>query len=343
MKLNSKKIASIVTFILALSMLISICSFAAAEPIKLVMASSGRGPGDPITDSGQAWKEAIEEQSNGEIIVEYFGRSELGGERDMLEGVQLGTIDLFQISTGVASNLAPELDLFSLPFLFLNREQCEEVEFGPIGKEIVAYVDKVEGLKGLMIGGAGWRMPMNRVRPIESLEDFKDLKMRVMEVPMMVDAYKALDARPVPMAFPELYLALKLGTVDGQENSPAISYAGSMHEVANYYTTLPIFVDLSIFLVNDKLWESLSPEHQKIISDTVIIGVETMNQVFEDEDKKALVAMEEAGVEVYRMPISEMAPFVEATNVIWEEALPKFPKRIQELALEIKDIGEKYK
>lgn len=184
---------------------------------------------------------------------------------------------------------------------------------------------------------------MNRVRPIESLEDFKDLKMRVMEVPMMVDAYKALDARPVPMAFPELYLALKLGTVDGQENSPAISYAGSMHEVANYYTTLPIFVDLSIFLVNDKVWESLSPEHQKIISDTVKIGVETMNQVFEDEDKKALVAMEEAGVEVYRMPISEMDPFVEATNVIWDEALPKFPKRIQELALEIKDIGEKYK
>jgi len=312
------------------------------ETITLVLADTGSGPNSPLTISGTAWKKAIEERSNGEIKVNYFSQGQLGGERDLMEGAQAGTIDLYLGSTGVAGTFVPEIKVFNLPFLFLNREHCEEVELGPLGEELVSYIDKAEGLKGLAIGGAGWRMPMNKVRPIKTPDDFKGLKWRNMEVPMHIDTYSALGASPIPIAFSELYTALQLGTVDGQENAPSIAYPMGFHEVCNYFTTLPVLLNGDIYVMNLKKWESLSSKHQKIIKETAQIAVKALNQGFQDEDEKALKAMEDYGVEVYRIPTSEMKPFIDATQVVWDKHLGQFPKRLREIALEIKKLGEKY-
>lgn len=314
----------------------------AKEAVTLVLADTGSGPNSPLTISGTAWKKAIEEQSNGEIKVNYFTQSQLGGERDLMEGVQAGTIDLYLGSTGVAANFVPEMSVFNLPFLFLNRAHCEEVQFGPLGAELVSYIDKYEGLKGLAIGGAGWRMPMNKARPIKTPADFKGLKWRNMEVPMHMDTYRAMGASPIPIAFTELYTALQLGTVDGQENAPSIAYPMGFHEVCDYFTTLPVLLNGDIYVMNKTKWGSLSPEHQKIIRDTAQIAAKALNQGFTDEDEKALKAMEDYGVEVYRMPTTEMKPFIDATQAVWDKHLQQFPKRLQEIALEIRKLGEKY-
>ena len=348
MRGKSIKIIRSIIFVLILLMLVSICSFAteatagAKEPITLVLADTGSGPNSPLTISGTAWKKAIEEQSNGEIIVNYFTYSQLGGERDLMEGIQLGTIDLHLGSTGMAANFVPELSVLNLPFLFINREHCEEVQLGPLGEELVSYIDKAEGLKGLAFGGAGWRMPMNKKRAIKTPADFKGLKWRNMEVPMHMDTYRAMGARPIPIAFTEVYTALQLGTVDGQENPPSIAYPMGFHEVSKYLTTLPVFLNGDIYVMNKKKWESLSPEHQKIIKDTARIALLALNQGFEDETEKAINAIEESGVEVYRIPTSEMQPFIDSTQVVWDKYLAQLPKRIKEIALEIKKLGEKY-
>lgn len=342
------KIIRSIIFVLILLMLVSICSFAteatagAKEPITLVLSDTGSGVNSPLTISGTAWKKAIEEQSNGEIIVNYFSFSQLGSERDQVEGLKIGTIDMYIGSTGVMSSVVPELDVLNLPFLFLNREHCEEVQLGPLGEEFVSYIDKTGWLKGLAFGGSGWRMPMNRVRAIKTPADFKGLKWRNMEVPMHMDIYRALGAKPIPMAFAELYTALQLGTVDGQENAPSISYPMGFAEVAKYYTTLPIILNGDVFVISNKTWESLSPEHQKILKDTARIALLALNQGFEDEDVKALIAMEELGVEVYRIPTAEIKLFIDVTQVVWDKYLPQFSKRLVEIALEIRSLGEKY-
>jgi tripartite ATP-independent transporter DctP family solute receptor len=312
------------------------------EVITLTLADTGSGPNSPLTISGTAWKKAIEEQSNGEIKVNYFTQSQLGGERDLMEGVQAGTIDLYLGSTGVAANFIPEMNVFNLPFLFLNREHCEEVQFGPLGEELVAYMDKAEGIKGLAIGGAGWRMPLNAKRPIKTPADFKGLKWRNMEVPMHMDAYRSMGASPIPIPFTELYTALQLGTADGCEMPPSIAYPMGYHEVTDYYTTLPVLLNADVYVMNKNKWNGLSPEHQQIIKDTAQIAAKALNQGFQDEDEKALKAMEDYGMEVYRIPTSAMRPFIEASQAVWDKYLPQFPKRLQEIALEIKKLGEKY-
>ncbi len=311
--------------------------------LELTLADTGSGPNSPLTISGTAWKNEIERLSGGEIKVNYFTQSQLGGERDLMEGIQAGTIDLYLGSTGVAATFIPEMNVFNLPFLFLNREHCEEVEFGPLGKEIVSFIDKYPGFKGLAIGGAGWRYPMNKVRPVKKPDDFKGLKWRTMEVPMHLDTYRAFGASPIPVAFTELYMALKLGTVDGQENAPSITYPMGFHEVCKYYTTLPVLLNGDIYVMNKTKWDGLSEKHKDIIMKSAQVAARALNQAFQDEDEKALQAMiEETGLQVYRIPGEELPPFIEATKSVWDKYLPQFPQRLREIALEIRDLGKKY-
>ena len=313
-----------------------------SAPIKLVLADTGAGENSPITVAGTAWKKAIEEASSGKIVVDYFTNSQLGGERDLMEGLQAGTIDLYIGSTGVASQFVPELGALNLPFLFLNKEHCDEAQFGPLGERLVAYIDNAEGLKGMAIGGAGWRMPMNKTKEINSLDDFKGLKWRCMGVPMHMDTYTAMGASPIPVAFTELYTALQLGTVDGHENAPSILYPMGFHEVCGYLTTLPVLLNGDVFVMSKSKWETLSAEQQQIVKDASIIAAKALNQAFVDEDEKAIVAMKEYGVEVYRMTTEEMKPFVEATKSVWDKYLPTFSEDVQEIAIEMQKLGEKY-
>jgi len=315
----------------------------AAPKLELVLADTGSGPNSPLTISGTAWKNEIEKLSNGEISVKYFTQAQLGGERELMEQIQQGTLDLYLGSTGVAGNFVPEMNVFNLPFLFLNRQHCEEVEFGRLGDEIVSFIDKYRGFKGFAIAGAGWRMPMNRLRPITKPEDFKGLKWRSMEIPLHLDTYRAMGASPIPMSFTELYTALQMGTVDGQENAPSIAYPMKFHEVCKYLTTLPVLLNGDIYVMNKKKWDSLSPNYQEIVKKSAMVAAKALNEGFTNEDENALKAMEKSGVKVYRIKPSEMDPFVKATQPVWDKYLPQFSPRIREIALEIKKLSEKYK
>jgi TRAP-type transport system periplasmic protein len=315
----------------------------AASKVELVLGDTGSGPNSPLTISGTAWKNEIEKLSNGEITVKYFTQGQLGGERDMMEAIQQGTLDLYLGSTGVAGNFVPEMNVFNLPFLFLNRAHCEEVEFGPLGNELTSFMDKVRGLKGFAISGAGWRMPMNRVRAITKPEDFKGLKWRCMEIPLHMDTYRAMGASPIPMAFGELYTALQMGTVDGQENVPSIAFPMKFHEVCKHLSTLPVLLNGDVYVMNRKKWDGLAPNHQEIVKKAALVAAKALNDGFSNEDEKALATMEKLGVKVYRMKPSEMEPFVKATQAVWDKHLPQFSPRIREIALEIKKLSEKYK
>jgi TRAP-type transport system periplasmic protein len=315
----------------------------AAPKLELTLADTGSGPNSPLTISGTAWKNEIEKLSNGEIAVKYFTQGQLGGERDLMEGVQNGTIDIYLGSTGVASNFVPEMNVFNLPFLFLNKEHCEEVEFGRLGDELVAIIDKHPGFKGLAIGGAGWRFPMNRLRAITKPEDFKGMKWRNMEVPLHLDTYRALGASPIPVSFTELYMALQMGTVDGQENAPSIAYPMGFHQVCKYLTTLPVLLNGDVYVMNKKKWDSLSPQYQEILRKSAKVAAKALNDGFTAEDGKAIKAMEDSGVKVYRVKPVEIDLFIKATQSVWDKYLPQFPPRLREIALEIRKLSEKYK
>lgn len=342
MKGKSIKIISSIIFILILVMLVSICSFAAEKPIELSLGHTGAGPENPMTIGGEVWASEIERLTGGRIIVHTFPSSQLGGERDLMEGIQAGTLDLYTGSVGVASNFIPEFAVFNMPFLFVSVEHVIEVLSGPIGKKLLAYADKCYNIKGLGLGGPAFRYPMNSIRPITKPDDFSKMKYRTMEIPMHLSTYRSFGATPVPVAFPELYTALKMGTVDGTEQAPVVARDMAFYEAQDYLTTLPVLVNSAIFVMNSIKFYSFSEKDQASIVEASAAAVKAFNEAMMERDKLALEDMEQRGMEIYRIAPDEIKPFIEASQVVWDEFLPTFSQEVQNIVLEIKKVGEKY-
>ncbi len=335
------KVLKIVSIVFALVFISTGILIAGAAPVELTMGHTGAGPGNPITEGGIAWANEIERLSNGSITVNVFPEHQLGGERDLMEGIQGGTVDLYIGSTGMASNFIPEYKIFNLPFLFVSPEHTVAVLSGSIGERLSSFADKY-GFKGMGIGGPGFRMPMNSKRPIKTPDDFKGLKFRCMEIPMHLATYRAFGASPVPIASPELYTALQLGTVDGNEQTPSITLTKGFAEIQDYYTVVPVLLNGDVFVMNPAKFDSLSKEQQEIVVKAAKVGVEALNNSFINEDQKAFSALSEAGMDIYQPTTEERQLFIDAAQAVWDEYLSDFPKEVQDIALEIKEMGKKY-
>lgn len=290
----------------------------------------------PYHIAGLAFAKAVEEKSKGTLEVKIFPLGQLGGERDITEGLQLGTIDLQATSLGVTGTFIKVLNIYNLPFIFKGPEHFLKVIHGPIGewvlKEVIKEGEKVN-LKPLSIAGPSFRIPMNNVRPITKLEDFKGLKIRTMEVPLHKDAYRALGASPVPLPFGELYTALQTGVVDGNENGPATLEAMKFYEVQKYVTYLPVVSNGGIFLMSLKTFNKLSPEHQKVIMESVPAWTKAMDDECLRQDKEALSKMEAKGTKINY--IKDMKPFIDATAAVRAEHTKAWPKEWLEVVEKI--------
>jgi len=290
----------------------------------------------PYHIAGLAFAKAVEEKSKGTLEVKIFPLGQLGGERDITEGLQLGTIDLQGTSLGVTGTFIKVLNIYNLPFIFKGPEHFMKVTHGSLGQgvlnEVIKEGEKVN-LKPLSIAGPAFRVPMNNVRPITKLEDFKGLKIRTMEVPLHKDAYRALGASPVPLPFGELYTALKTGVVDGNENGPATLEAMKFYEVQKYITYLPILSNGGAFLMSLKTFNKLSPEHQKVIMESVPAWTKAMDEECLRQDKEALTKMEAKGTKINY--IKDLKPYIDATAPVRAEAMKTWPKEWVEVVEKI--------
>jgi tripartite ATP-independent transporter DctP family solute receptor len=281
----------------------------------------------PYHIAGVAFAKAVEERSKGTLEVKIFPLGQLGGERDITEGLQLGTIDLQGTSLGVTGTFIKVLNIYNLPFIFKGPDHFMKVTHGPLGqwvlKEVVKEGGKVD-LKPLSIAGPAFRVPMNNVRPINKLDDFKGLKIRTMEVPLHKDAYRSLGASPVPLPFGELYTALQTGVVDGNENGPATLEAMKFYEVQKYVTYLPVLSNGGAFLMSLKTFNKLSPEHRKVIMDSVPAWTKAMDDECLRQDKEALTKMEAKGTKINY--IKDLKPYIDATASVRAEATKAWSK-----------------
>jgi tripartite ATP-independent transporter DctP family solute receptor len=285
----------------------------------------------PYHVAGLAFAKDLDERTRGALKVNVFPQGQLGGERDITEGLQLGTIDFQATSLGVTGTFIKPVNILNLPFIFKGADHWVKVMHGPIGdwlmKEAQREGDKV-GLKVLGIGGAMFRVPMNNVRPITKIEDFKGLKIRTMEVPLHKDTYKAMGASPVPLPFGELYTAMQTGVVDGNENGPATLEAMKFYEVQKYVTYLPVVSNGGIFLMSAKSFQRLGPEQQQAVTASAKAWVKSMDDEGLKQDTEALKKMEAKGTKVNI--IKDMTPYVGATKQIYDQMLKDYPKEYRE-------------
>ncbi len=206
--------------------------------------------------------EIFEKKSGGQVKVEIFHDSQLGSERDAIEGVSMGTIECTLSSTGPLANFSKKFMAFDLPFIIQDRGKAFKVMDGKIGKSILDSVaDK--GLIGLGFWENGFRMITNSKQPINTLKDIAGLKIRLMENPVHMETFRVMGAQPVPMPFGELFTAMQQKTVDGQENPLVIIYTSKFYEVQKYLALTGHFYSPAVFLVSKSFYNKLSPKLQK--------------------------------------------------------------------------------
>ncbi|MCS7234338.1 MAG: TRAP transporter substrate-binding protein [Synergistetes bacterium] len=316
-----------VGIILLFAFITCICGQVIASPAKELKYGHANAPTYPYHLGGEAFAKFLDEKSRGELKVKLHPLGQLGGEKDMTEGLQLGTIDFVASSLGVTATFIRIIDVLNLPFLFKGPEHFLKVMESDVGQLLLKKGqeegEKV-GLKLLAIAGPMFRVPMNNIRPIEKLEDFKGLRIRVMQVPIHMAAYKALGATPVPLAFGELYTALQTGVVDGNENGPATLVAMKFYEVQKYVSYLPVLSNGGVLLMSLKTWNKLNKDEQGLILEGAKVWAKTMNEEGLKQDKEALKFMEGRGLKV-SYP-KDLKPFVEACKPVYEEFLSKAPE-----------------
>lgn len=236
-----------------------------AEKVTLRVASVS-GPQHHHNEALRWYAERVANRTGGRLDVKVLDGAQLGGERDYIEGMILGSIEMAQVSTGPIAGFIPEFDLFSLPYMFRNTDHFVKVINGPVGAKFFDLLEK-RGIQGLCWFDNGYRSVFNSKRPIRTPEDMKGLKIRVMESPIMVDTINAMGGSATPMAYGELYTALQQGVLSGAENAPGNVFNDKFYEVTKYYSLTNHFRPPGVVAISLKVWNRLTKEDQAVLQE----------------------------------------------------------------------------
>jgi TRAP-type transport system periplasmic protein len=281
-------------------------------------------PEHPYHLGALKFAELVAKKTGNRVKIDVYPSTQLGNERDMVEGLQLGTIDLVVTSTGPLGGFVPQMFVVDLPFLFRDREHAYKVLDGPIGRELLDAFS-AKGIKGLAFWENGFRHITNNVRPIEKPEDLKGIKLRTMENKVHLASFRAFGASPTPMAWSEVYTALQQKTIDGQENPVAIVFHQKIYEVQKYLALTGHFYSPTPILMSLKVFNGLPQDIQKIMLDTALECATYERNLLRDSEAKQLAEVKAKGLLV---TTPNKKPFQEAAASVYKEYRDQFGKEM---------------
>ncbi len=252
----------------------------------------------------------VKEKSGGQIVIDVYPASQLGDERTEMQGLQMGAIDLFRANAVSMGDFgAKKSNIFSLPYLFRDRNHLWTVLNGPIGKEIK---DDIQASKTGMVAVAfmeeGQRHFFFRDAPVTNLSQIKGKKIRVPQTQILIDTVKAFGASPTPISYSELYSSLQTGVVDGAENPPTGYLANNFYEVAKYYVLDGHTYSPSIMAMSEITWKKLSDAQKKIILEAAK-ETEVFNKASaEKADSDAIAELKKKGAVINTLTDQEKWP-----------------------------------
>lgn len=257
----------------------------------------------------------IEQKTNGRVKFDVFPEASIGGEREMIEGARIGTVDIVLATSAVSGNFAPKMKLFDLPFLFKDREHAIKVLDGPVGQGLLdSMTDK--GLIGLAFWENGFRNLTNSRRAVEKPEDVKGLKLRTMENPIHMDAWRALGADPTPMAFAEVFTALQQKTVDGQENPLAIISTSRLYEVQKHLALTNHNYSPMVLMVSKKVWDTFPDDIKAAFKDLSRSNAQVERTMLKQAEEKYLEDMKKSGMAI---TIPDTTPFRDKVKPVYDK------------------------
>ena len=263
----------------------------------------------------------VEKRTGGRYKVQNFYAGALGAERESIEGLQLGTLDLTMTSTGPVPNFVPEIAILDIPFLFRDYGHARAVLDGPIGQDMLKKFD-AKGITALAWGENGFRHMTNSKRPVNVPVDLKGLKMRTMENPIHIEAYRAFGIVPTPMAFTEVFTALQQGTVDGQENPLSVITSAKLDQVQKYMTLTGHVYSPALILMSKAQYDKLSAADKQAFAEAAKEAVKANRARIDDDERKAVADLKAKGMIIVENP--DKAKFQAALGPTFEDFGKKF-------------------
>ena len=279
--------------------------------------------------------ERVHEESEGKMRIDIYPSQQLGSERELLELLQIGSLDITKVSSSVIEGFEPLYKVFSVPFLFQNEEHRFSVYDGEIGRELLDAGQSIR-LVGLTYYDAGTRSFYTQERPIRHPDDLEGMKIRVQESPASLRMVNMLGGSATPISFGELYTALQQGIVDGAENNPPSLYLTRHYEVVDYYSLDEHTAVPDMLFASQFTWERLTDEEKEILRNAAQESAIYQRKLWEESTNTAMEAVREAGIEVI---YPDKEPFREKLQPMYDEyeqneELNSYIERIQELANE---------
>lgn len=267
----------------------------------------------------------LKEKTDGRITLQIFPSSQLGSEREQIESIQLGNLDLSFVSSAVLGAFNQDFFALDIPFMFKDREGVYRVLDGAIGTQLLASLDQV-GIKGLAYWENGFRQLTNNVRPIRSPKDLEGMKMRTMENEVHIAAWKAEGANPAPLAFGELFTALQQGTFDAQEGPINLFYDMKFYEVQKYITRTNHVYSPWPLLINPDVYNGFSDQDRAIFDQVVKDATSYQRQLAQQADEKAVAAMPQ--VQIIDLTPEEHAAFADRMGPIYDTVKKKIGSEV---------------
>jgi TRAP-type transport system periplasmic protein len=264
----------------------------------------------------------VETRTKGRIKVQPFYSGSLGGERESIEAVQLGTQELTFTSTGPVPNFVPDARILDVPFLFRDKAHARAVLDGPIGQDLLAKFEP-KGFKALAWGENGVRHMTNSKRAVNAPEDLKGLKMRTMENPVHIAAYKGFGIVTTPMAFPEVFTALQQGTVDGQENPLSVIMAAKFDQVQKHLSLTGHVYSPAIFLMNKAAFDNLSADDKTHFLEAAKIAAKANRARVDEDDTKGVAELRAKGMQVVDVDKAKFVAALAPVNIEFEKQFGK--------------------
>ncbi len=289
------------------------------KPVNLRIAHAVE-PLMPMHAGAEKLAEIAAKKSNGAIKIHVFPSAQLGGEKDLTEGVQLGSIDMAIISSGTVARFAPMQHIAYAPYAFRDMNHFMKVYQGLIGKDMARQLMEKTGILALDLSWYyGVRHLTTRNTPVRAPADLKGLKIRAPNIPVMRDAIKTWGCAVTTMDPAELYTALQTGVVDGQENPPSSIFGWKFYEVQKYLMLTGHMVGNMAVLINGKTFEKLTPEQQKILQEAALEAGKYQSDLTLKRDEENIKTLAEKGMTVVTLDVE---PFRKLSSSI----IPQYEK-----------------
>lgn len=300
---------------------VAVSSVALAQDKVVMKLGHTLAPDNHYQLTAQVFAKEVAQRTHGRITIEIFPQSQLGGEVQMAQALRTGTQELMISAQAPIDNTIKQWQIFDIPYLFSNMDEANALLQGPVGRKYLDMMQPVN-MVGLTWLAVGERNVFTTKRPINSLADMRDLKVRVMQSPGYIAGYKALGANPTPLAYNQLFLALSQGLVDGADTSPEEFIQDKFSEVAKHFYLTHVNYLPVVLAMSKSAWSKLPPGDQKIFMDSAKVAAQFDLQEYKREYNAALAAMKQKGIQV---AAPDTKSWIAATQPARDELIGQIP------------------